>query len=189
LGDKPKPLPDVRRADARSAQIGSPAGISQIFQVKTYSGEPFAPIRARNLLAKHRCRSALGDESMKSGPKVALVGVALSFASARKRLTGTGASPDSGGVFKPGPAQGERPAADPGEEVALVVFFKVIRFDLRYASFVHVARRQLSSRDQLAQPCASLRVVVVVVVHHLNPYLTISLYFPRFTTVIVAVIS
>src|SRR5690606_23077258 len=28
LGDKPKPLPDVRRADARSRQIGGPHGIS-----------------------------------------------------------------------------------------------------------------------------------------------------------------
>jgi len=68
VGHPEKPLPPVRRADARSAQIGSPAGISQIFQVKANSGEPFAPIRARNLLSKDRCRSALGDETVKSGP-------------------------------------------------------------------------------------------------------------------------
>jgi hypothetical protein len=63
-----QPLPPVRRADARSAQIGCPAGISQLFQVKANSGEPFTSILARNLLSKHRCRAALGDEVVKSGP-------------------------------------------------------------------------------------------------------------------------
>jgi hypothetical protein len=63
-----QPLSPVRRSDARSAQIGSPAGISQLFQVKPNSGEPLSPILARNLLSKHRCRSALGDEVVKSGP-------------------------------------------------------------------------------------------------------------------------
>jgi hypothetical protein len=61
-------LPSVGRADARSAQIGTPAGISKVFQVKANSGEPFASILARNLLSKDRCRSALGDEIVKSGP-------------------------------------------------------------------------------------------------------------------------
>lgn len=40
VGQPPKALPDVRRADARSAQIGSPDGISQCFQISSYSGEP-----------------------------------------------------------------------------------------------------------------------------------------------------
>jgi hypothetical protein len=155
----------VRRSDARSAQIGSPAGISQSFQVKANSGEPFTSILARNLLSKHRCRSPLGDEIVKSGPKVALVGVSLSLASARKRLTRTGAGPDSGNAFKSCPSQGKRPSADPGEEVALVESGKVIRFDFKNAPFVNVPRRDLARRDQLAEPRARLRVVVVVVVH------------------------
>jgi len=33
-------LSDVRRADARSAQIGGPDGISQVLQVSAYRGEP-----------------------------------------------------------------------------------------------------------------------------------------------------
>src|SRR5690606_30346224 len=41
VGHPEKPLPDVRRADARSAQIGGPDGISHCFQVSSYSGEPF----------------------------------------------------------------------------------------------------------------------------------------------------
>src|SRR4051812_3646441 len=64
----PKALSDVRRADARSAQIGGPDGISQCFQVSSYSGEPNAAILARNLFSKDDCRMALGDEPMKSGP-------------------------------------------------------------------------------------------------------------------------
>jgi hypothetical protein len=58
----------VRRADARSAQIGGPDGISQCFQVKTYSSEPLTSKRARNLLSNDDCRTALGDELTKSGP-------------------------------------------------------------------------------------------------------------------------
>jgi hypothetical protein len=75
--------------DARSWQIGGPDGISQTFQVNTYSGEPFAPILARNLLSKDRCRAALGDKAVKSGPEVSFVGRTLSASSARKRLTRT----------------------------------------------------------------------------------------------------
>jgi hypothetical protein len=125
VGHPVQPLSPVGRADARSAQIGSPAGISQSFQVKANSGEPFTSILARNLLSKHRCRSPLGDEIVKSGPKVALVGVSLSLASARKRLTRTGAGPDSGNAFESGPPQGKRPSSDPGEEMALVESGKV----------------------------------------------------------------
>src|SRR5690606_23240450 len=40
VGHPVQTLPDVRRADARRAQIGGPHGISQCFQVRTYSGEP-----------------------------------------------------------------------------------------------------------------------------------------------------
>jgi hypothetical protein len=165
VGHPVQPLPPVRRSDARSAQIGSPAGISQVFQVSANSGEPFTSIRARNLLSKDDCRTALGDEIVKSGPKVALVGVALALARARKRLTGTGACPDAGDAFESCPAQGEGPAADPGEEVALVVLGELIGLHLQNAAAVHVASRQLASRDQLAEPGAGARIVVVVVGH------------------------
>jgi hypothetical protein len=54
VGHPPQPLSDVRRADARSAQIGSRCGISHAFQVSEYSGEPVASSLACNLLAKDR---------------------------------------------------------------------------------------------------------------------------------------
>jgi hypothetical protein len=164
-----QPLPPVRRSDARSAQIGSPDGISQVFHVKANSGEPFTSIRARNLLSKDDCRTALGDEVVKSGPKVALVGVTLALARARKRLTGTGACPDAGDTFESCPPQGEGPASDPGEEVALVVLGEFIGIHLQNAAAVNVTSRQLASRDQLAQPGAGARVVIVVVDHRSHP--------------------
>jgi hypothetical protein len=89
VGHPEQSLSDVRRADARSAQIGGPDGISQCFQVSAYSGEPFTSILARNLLSKDRCRAALGDEAVKSGPEVSFVGMASPLSRARKRLTGT----------------------------------------------------------------------------------------------------
>src|ERR1035437_1845470 len=82
------------RADARSAQIGTPDGISSSFHVSAYSGEPFTSIRTRNLFAKDDCRTALGDEPIKRGPQVSFVGMAFPLSSARKRLTRTGAGPD-----------------------------------------------------------------------------------------------
>ena len=44
VGHPVKPLSDMRRALARSAQIGGPDCITQSFQVSTYSGEPVTSI-------------------------------------------------------------------------------------------------------------------------------------------------
>ena len=68
VGHEVKPLSDVRRPDARSAQIGGPTGIPQLFQVSTYSGEPCTSSLARNLLSKDDWRAALFDKPSKSGP-------------------------------------------------------------------------------------------------------------------------
>src|SRR5690349_3117369 len=59
----PEPLADMRRADARSAQICGPDFISQCFQVRSNSGEPYAAILARNLLSNDFWRLELRDES------------------------------------------------------------------------------------------------------------------------------
>jgi hypothetical protein len=42
----------VRRADARSAQIGCPCGVARGFQVSAYKVEPRQAVLTRNLLAK-----------------------------------------------------------------------------------------------------------------------------------------
>ena len=54
-----KSLPDVRRTDARSAQICRPDGVLRTFQVSEYSIEPSKGIRTCNLLTKNDCRAAL----------------------------------------------------------------------------------------------------------------------------------
>jgi hypothetical protein len=66
-------LTDVRRPDARSAQIGATVGIVQSFQISEYSIEPLTSKRARNLLSKDRCRAALSDETAELRPKVTRV--------------------------------------------------------------------------------------------------------------------
>lgn len=132
VGHPIQPLPNVWRADARSAQIGTPAGISQCFQVSAYSGEPFTPILARNLLSKDNWRAALGDEAVKSGPEVSFVGMAKLFASARKRLTWTGASPYGAVIAPPSEVEREGPSADSSEEVALRETFEVTWLHILY---------------------------------------------------------
>jgi len=78
----------MRRTDARSAQIGGPDSISHSFQVRTYSGEPYAAILCRNLFAKDDWRLALGDEPPKSGPQMALVIGPFSLPRDAERLAG-----------------------------------------------------------------------------------------------------
>ena len=72
-GDEVEALPDVRCADASSAQIGRPDGVACAFQVSRYSVEPRPASRSRNLLAKEDCRAALADELEQDGPEVAVV--------------------------------------------------------------------------------------------------------------------
>jgi len=63
-------LSDLRGPDARSAQIGGPEGIAQLFQVIAYNGEPSPSSRASNLLAKDCWRLALSDEASELRPEV-----------------------------------------------------------------------------------------------------------------------
>jgi hypothetical protein len=173
VGHPEEPLTDVRRADARSAQIGSPDGISCIFQVSTYSGEPFTSVRARNLFSKDRCRAALGDETLKSGPEVAFIGMALSASRARKRLTRAGAGPDI--LFAPsGKLQGVGPAADPGEEVALPVSDKVASAHVDNTSLVNVSGNNEPCRGEVAQPLGGIAVILVIVGGHVSPFAVAS---------------
>ena len=53
VGHEPKPLPDVRGTDARSAHIRNPDGVTRSFQVRLNNVEPDERVRAGNLLAKY----------------------------------------------------------------------------------------------------------------------------------------
>jgi hypothetical protein len=166
VGHPVQALSDVRRARARSAQIGGPDGITQRFQVSTYSGEPFTSRFARNLLSKDDWREALGDEAAELGPEVAGVGIASLLAGTGIRLAGTGPGPDGHPDRPASEPQGKRPAPDAGEEVAFAVSSNVIGADLPNVPLVHHTGRHLPSADQVPQPCHREAVVVVVIGGH-----------------------
>ena len=87
-------LPDVRRADARSAQIGGPDSIPHSFQVSSYSGEPFTSKFARNLFAKDDWRATLRNEIVEDGPEVTLVGGSELLACGAEGLARAAPGPD-----------------------------------------------------------------------------------------------
>ena len=68
VGHPIQPLSDMRRTDARSAQIGRPDGPARSFQVRPYKVEPVEAVRACNLLAKDDWRLALLDEMEEGRP-------------------------------------------------------------------------------------------------------------------------
>jgi hypothetical protein len=166
VGHPEEPLPDVRRADARRAQIGGPAGISCVLQVKAYSRQPLPASRASNLLPKRHWRLALGDEAVKSGPEVALVGSASLLPCDRNWLAWARAGPDGAIVGPAGEAEGVAPEADPGEEVALGVASEIAGTDIDNASLVNVACGNKSSCGQIAEPPRAEPVVLIVIRAH-----------------------
>jgi len=66
VGHPVEPLPDVVRAEARSAGINRPAGVGLAFQVRANKVEPTEAVSTRNLLAKD-CDRALGADEMERG--------------------------------------------------------------------------------------------------------------------------
>ena len=158
----------MRRRDARSAQIGARDGIGQSFQVSEYSGEPITASAACNLFAKDNWRRALGDEASKLGPEVARVFRAEPFAGATERLARTGARPDRD-IFRPaGEAEGERPAADAREEVALHESGEVGGLHVGNAAGVNVAVGDEPAAHEFAEPGRGLGIELVVVVRRIQ---------------------
>jgi hypothetical protein len=125
--NKPESLSDVRRADARSAQISRPAGVARSFQVSLYKVEPTEAVLACNLLAKDDWRAALADEVVPVRPEVPLVSNPASCACRAERLARTGSGPYLAVVGPTGAAQGVGPDPDACEEVALGEASEIIR--------------------------------------------------------------
>jgi hypothetical protein len=153
------------RARARSAQIGGPDCIAHLFQVSAYSSEPLTSKLARNLLSSDDWRRALADEPLKLGPEVSLVGSAGTVAGGAERLAGTRAGPDGPVTGPSGERQGQRPAADAGEKMALHIPPQVLGPYIGDRPRVHIARRQQAGRDQVAQPLRRERVPFAIIVH------------------------
>ena len=118
-------LSDVRRPDARRAQIKRPCGVKRAFQVSRYSIVPGEGSLASNLLPKDLTRETLADEPEPCGPEMARISLARSFTCVAKGLAGAGTSPDGPIRWPTSHGQGKGPSADAGEEVALRVASEV----------------------------------------------------------------
>lgn len=83
-----------------------------------------------------------------------------------ERLARAATGPDGSVVGPAGESQGEGPAADPGEEVALGEFAQVMWGDVLDTAGVHDTRRDVPGVDQVAQPLRGVKVDFVIVRGH-----------------------
>lgn len=167
----------MRGADARSAQIGSPDGIAQCFQVSAYSVEPRPAVSARNLLSKDDWREALGDEATPLGPEVSLVVGAFASAGDGERLAGAGAGPDGPVVGPSGESERVAPDSDAGEEVRLRSSSNRLTGDLQDASGIDLPSCDVAGLDEVGEPLRRVRVELVVVRRHQNPHVALVTSF------------
>jgi hypothetical protein len=87
-----------------------------------------------------------------------------------KWLAGAGTGPDGAVIGPAGEAQGKRPSADAGEEVAAGVSFKVGRSNIDNCSLVNIAWWQVACGDEVADPLCCERVnLIVIVAGHVIP--------------------
>jgi hypothetical protein len=107
------------RVDAASRDIDRPAGVVFSRQISFNSVEPTIASRARNLLSHGHRGPCFGNEPKEVGPQMPCVVGATAFSGDRERLAGARAAPDLPVVGPSGAVDGEGPASDPGEEVAL----------------------------------------------------------------------
>lgn len=82
----------------------------------------------------------LADEPVPLRPEVAVVFFACALARDTERLAGATTCPNRSVVAPSGPAQRDRPEADPREEVALRVAFEVIRLHFLNGAGVNIPR-------------------------------------------------
>jgi hypothetical protein len=88
VGHEPKPVPDVRGADARSRQYRRPDGVAFSLQVSLNKIEPAVGNRRFNLLTKNNWRAALADEPEPDGPEVPGIVESCTVAGNGKGLAG-----------------------------------------------------------------------------------------------------
>ena len=153
----------MRRTDARSRERHRPEGVRHGFHVIVYKVDPSVCVFARNLFSKYRWRAALFDEVVPRRPEVPLVIKRKSFACRAERLARTGTGPNRSIVGPACASECQRPDADSGEEVALCVASEVVRSNILNVSLVDVARSNVASRNQVAQPLGGVWVVLVVI--------------------------
>ena len=86
----------------------------------------------------------------------------------RKRLAGEGGGPHGSVVRPSGELEGEGPAGDAGEEVALGIPGKLSCFDVLDVSFIDVSLGNFPGGDKVPQPRGGVWVVFVVVIHFVS---------------------
>ena len=175
--DEVEALADVRRTDARSAQISSPEGVARAFQVSAYSVEPREAVRARNLLSKDDWRAALVNELEPGGPEVALVGSAFASPGDGEGLAGAGAGPDGSVVGPAGKAEGVAPDSDACEEMRLSRCSHVFTGHLENAARIDAPLGDVPGVGEVLQPLRRVGVELVVVRRHQNPHVALATSF------------
>jgi hypothetical protein len=175
--DEVEALTDVRRTDARSAQISSPEGVVRSFQINAYSVEPREAVRARNLLPKNRIRSALVNELEPGGPEVSLVGGSFASAGDAEGLAGAGAGPDGSVVGPTGESEGVAPDPDACEEMRLSRCSHVFTGHLENAARIDAPLGDVPGVGEVLQPLRRERLELVVVRRHQNPHVALATSF------------
>jgi hypothetical protein len=137
-----------------------------------YKVEPRICVLARNLLSSDDCRAALFDEVEEGRPKVPLVSKPSALTCRAERLARAAAGPDWPIVGPSCAAQGERPSADPGEEMALRESGEFVGSYILNAPCVYNAVCNQAGLDEFAQPGRSERVNLVVIGCH-GPFLNV----------------
>jgi hypothetical protein len=162
VGHEVDPLPDVRSADARRAQIRRPNGVTRSFQISRNSVEPREAICARNLLSKDDWRAALADEPEPFRPEMPSVFTASLPAGGAERLARTTSRPNGKLVWNACESERVAPDADSGEEVALPPPGEVFRFEVDDASFFDESIRDVSLLGKVAEPASGVGLDLVV---------------------------
>ena len=166
VGHPPQSLSLVERPDTASRQTSRPRGVTFSLQVIANKVEPPVGNRAFNLLAKHDDRAALADEAKPRRPKVARIVSPMTAARGAEGLAGTTTRPNRSVIRPAGKSEGEGPAADAGEEVALGVVSEVVRLNGLDVSAINVTRCDVSRDNEVAEPLGRERLVLVVVGRH-----------------------
>jgi hypothetical protein len=162
LCDEEQSLSDVRGADARSAEIDRPDGVTRCFQVSVYSVEPSKAVLARNLLSKDDWRAALADETEPGGPEVPLVAEASTLSGGAEGLAGAASGPDGSVVGPSRETEGVAPDSDPSESMELRRGGNLFGSDVFDGAGIDASWGDVSSSSEVLQPRGGERVDLVV---------------------------
>jgi hypothetical protein len=150
VGHPPQTLPDVGRADARSAEIDRPCGVALTFQISAYTVEPGETCPACHLLANDDRRPEGCDQAVHLGPEVPFICGSSLLASSAEGLAWAGSSPQGFVVWPVGEACGVTPPSNTGEEVDLSVSFEVVGLHINNTPFIHDAGGNQLGSNQVA---------------------------------------